>query len=143
MSAATAPASAAPGVLTTRETEILTLVGRGLTSGAIAARLGLTCCTVESHIRSAREKLGARTRLQAAALMVATTPRVGDARNLRPEELRLLDLLSAGSSLAEAAAALHVSVRTAARRLAEIRASLGVRTTAEAVTRPRLGGRHR
>ena len=138
MPAATAPPAAASGVLTAREIEILLLVGQGLTSCAIAGRLGLTSCTIESHIRSARDKLGARTRLQAAALTVATGTQVGESHDLRAEELRLLDLLSTGSSLAEAARALHISVRTAARRLARIRASLGVGTTAEAVSR--LGG---
>jgi DNA-binding NarL/FixJ family response regulator len=50
-----------------------------------------------------------------------------------PEQGALLDLLASGSSIAEAAAALHVSPRTAARRLANARGALGVATTTEAV----------
>jgi DNA-binding NarL/FixJ family response regulator len=56
---------------------------------------------------------------------------------LDEEQRQLLQLLSDGLSLAEAAASLHVSRRTAERRLAEARAALGATTTAEAVLRAR------
>jgi DNA-binding CsgD family transcriptional regulator len=48
---------------------------------------------------------------------------------------QLLQLLADGLSLPEAAAFLHVSRRTAERRLTEARAVLGVTTTAEAFLR--------
>jgi DNA-binding CsgD family transcriptional regulator len=51
------------------------------------------------------------------------------------EQRQLLRLLADGLSVAEAAAFLHLSRRTAERRLAEARAVLGVATTAEAVLR--------
>lgn len=51
------------------------------------------------------------------------------------DDRRLLDALSAGATVAEAASALHISLRTANRRLAAIRTRLGVESTAEAVTR--------
>ena len=54
--------------LTAREREILTLVAQGLSTAAIARRLGLEAATVETHIESAREKLGAANRTQAAIL---------------------------------------------------------------------------
>jgi DNA-binding CsgD family transcriptional regulator len=122
-----------PSGITAREREVLELVGKGLASGAIARRLGLARSTVDSHVRSAMAKLGARTRVHAAALIAASQN--GDLRvdELESEQVRLLELIAAGHSLAEAAAELHVSLRTAARRLDEARASLGVRTTAEAV----------
>jgi DNA-binding CsgD family transcriptional regulator len=122
-----------PSRITLREREILVLVGQGLISSAIALRLGLARCTVESHIRSAMAKLGARTRLHAAALLAATHG--GDERvdELEPDQLRLLEAIASGHSLAEVAATMNVSVRTAARRLVAARMSLGVRTTAEAV----------
>jgi DNA-binding NarL/FixJ family response regulator len=53
-------------VPTDRELEVLGLVGDGLTTPAIAAELGIKTTTVESHVRSASRKLGARTRWQAA-----------------------------------------------------------------------------
>jgi DNA-binding NarL/FixJ family response regulator len=49
------------------------------------------------------------------------------------EQRRLLELVAGGRSIPEAAVALFVSVRTAERRMGEIRRALGVRTTAEAV----------
>jgi DNA-binding NarL/FixJ family response regulator len=52
---------------------------------------------------------------------------------LRDEERRLLELLAAGVTLGAAAAQLHISRRTADRRLAAARAALAVATTAEAV----------
>jgi DNA-binding NarL/FixJ family response regulator len=51
---------------------------------------------------------------------------------LTPEQARLLELLSEGRSLGQAASELYISRRTADRRLASARACLGVRTTAEA-----------
>lgn len=53
----------------------------------------------------------------------------------------ILDLLAEGHSLGEAAAILGLSRRTADRRLAEGRATLGVERTTEAISRAkRLGG---
>ena len=57
------------GALSTRERDVLTLASEGLTSGEIAARLGLGRSTVETHVRSAMKKLGARTRAQAVFLV--------------------------------------------------------------------------
>jgi DNA-binding CsgD family transcriptional regulator len=50
---------------------------------------------------------------------------------------RLLELLGLGLSVGEAASQLHLSRRTAERRLAEARAALGAATNAEAVVRLR------
>lgn len=50
---------------------------------------------------------------------------------LSGEERALLDRLLAGDSLGQAAAAVHMSRRTADRRLASARKALGVTTTAE------------
>ena len=53
---------------------------------------------------------------------------------LSPEERALLAQLVGGATLGAAAKALHISRRTADRRLASARAALGARSTAEAVT---------
>jgi DNA-binding NarL/FixJ family response regulator len=58
----------AAGGLTAREQEVLGLVGEGCASGEIALRLGVATSTVETHVRSAMAKLGARSRAQAAAI---------------------------------------------------------------------------
>jgi DNA-binding NarL/FixJ family response regulator len=52
--------------LSEREIAILTLVARGNTSAQIAEIIGLTKRTVDFHLDSAREKLGAATRTEAA-----------------------------------------------------------------------------
>jgi DNA-binding CsgD family transcriptional regulator len=59
-----------PDSLSGREREVLTLVGQGLSDTAIGARLGISPRTVESQLASARRKLGARTRHQAAAMLL-------------------------------------------------------------------------
>ena len=53
--------------LTRREHEILALVGAGLTSAEIAARLFISAKTVDHHVASAVGKLGAPSRAAAAA----------------------------------------------------------------------------
>ena len=63
------PRSADTG-LTAREREILELVGGGLTNPEIARRLGTSVPTVARQIATASDKLGAKTRAQAAALAV-------------------------------------------------------------------------
>ncbi|MGD9697284.1 MAG: AAA family ATPase [Thermoleophilia bacterium] len=55
-----------PDGLSAREREVLELVGEGLTNTEIAERLVLSARTVEHHVASARRKLGAATRADAA-----------------------------------------------------------------------------
>jgi DNA-binding NarL/FixJ family response regulator len=124
--------------LTRREREVLRLVAGGLASPQIAARLGVARCTVDSQVRSAMDKLGARSRVEAAARAAsapAASARLGARLPLEPEQRRALELLAGGATLAEAGAALGWSPRTIGRRLAAARVALGVATTAEAVAR--------
>jgi two-component system NarL family response regulator len=53
-----------------REKQILALVAFGLTNQAIAQRLFLTESTVKSHLTSLFDKLGVRSRKEAAALLL-------------------------------------------------------------------------
>jgi DNA-binding CsgD family transcriptional regulator len=57
----------------------------------------------------------------------------GDVTELSPEQIELCRLLGSGLSLADSAAFLHLSRRTAFRRLADVRTALNVSTTREAV----------
>lgn len=57
---------------------------------------------------------------------------------LSPIQLALLERLAAGSTIAAAATAEFLSLRTANRRIAELRHSLGVSTTRELVGLYRL-----
>lgn len=55
--------------LTDREREIAMLIGAGLSSRAVAVRLGLSVRTVEGHIYRAMAKTGVATRAELAALL--------------------------------------------------------------------------
>jgi DNA-binding NarL/FixJ family response regulator len=56
--------------LSPREREVLELLAEGLTGEEVALRLQLSPETVRTHIRNATNKLGAKTRVQAVALIV-------------------------------------------------------------------------
>ena len=56
--------------LSPREHEILGLLSEGLSGQAIARRLFLSPETVRTHVRNATAKLGAKTRVEAVAMMV-------------------------------------------------------------------------
>jgi DNA-binding NarL/FixJ family response regulator len=58
------------GSLSARELEVLELLADGLNGQMIAERLFLSPETVRTHVRNATSKLGARTRVQAVALVV-------------------------------------------------------------------------
>ena len=51
-----------------REREVLGHLAKGSTDAQIAELLGLSPATVQTHVRNAKAKLGARTRAQAVAL---------------------------------------------------------------------------
>lgn len=57
--------SAPQKTLSRRESEILTMLAKGLTGEEIARRLVLSPETVRTHVRNAMEKLDARTRTEA------------------------------------------------------------------------------
>ena len=65
--ARTIPAEGGAGVLSKREADVARLVADGLTNKQIGARLFISERTVDSHVRSILNKLGASSRAQIAA----------------------------------------------------------------------------
>jgi DNA-binding CsgD family transcriptional regulator len=65
----------ASDVLTEREREILTLVGRGFSNAAIGQTLCLSPHTVKSHIHNLLRKTGAANRTEAASRFLGSTVR--------------------------------------------------------------------
>jgi DNA-binding NarL/FixJ family response regulator len=59
-----------PAGLTDRQVEILRLLGAGLTNAQIASRLVVSVRTVDHHVSAVLQKLGVRTRREAAATAV-------------------------------------------------------------------------
>jgi DNA-binding CsgD family transcriptional regulator len=116
--------------ITVREREVLALVSAGVASREIAERLGISRATVESHVRSAMSKVGARSRLHAVLLLAVTEPGAVF-RDLEPEQRRLLELLAAGVTREDAARSLFLSRRSVDRRLAALRRRVGAASTAE------------
>jgi DNA-binding NarL/FixJ family response regulator len=51
--------------LTPREKEVMALMGAGLSSRAVAAKMGISYTTVRTHIRSLGSKLGVHSKLEA------------------------------------------------------------------------------
>jgi DNA-binding NarL/FixJ family response regulator len=56
--------------LTSREREILGLIGEGLTNGAIAKRLFISVNTVRNHVQSILAKLDAHSKLEALSIAI-------------------------------------------------------------------------
>jgi DNA-binding CsgD family transcriptional regulator len=77
-----------PGELTPREIDVMRLVREGNTSARIADTLGIGRATVDSHVRSAMAKTGARTRLQAS--MIAGRLERGEAVEIHPRSSRVV-----------------------------------------------------
>lgn len=78
--------------LTTRQLEVLVLVGGGLANKQIAQRLDVSMSTVKRHMEQLMERTGRRSRAELAVL-------AADLGALRPETLTVLDRAGAGDDV--------------------------------------------
>ena len=65
------PAAPAPGTLSARERELVTLVAQGRTDAQIAAQLYISIRTVRSHLDRIRDKTGCRRRADLTRLALS------------------------------------------------------------------------
>jgi two-component system nitrate/nitrite response regulator NarL len=79
--------------MTTRELEILELVGRGLSNKVIAARLHISHATAKNHVHHILEKLQLRSRTQVAAYLHGPRPAT-------PEAMLVLSAVRSGATSA-------------------------------------------
>lgn len=127
------------GGLTRREREVLAHVERGLTNLEIARRMRIAGPTVGRLLSNAMDRLGAESRVHAVILAGApgdVAPGQAEEHtpaSVDPEARALISRLAAGATLGQAAKAVHMSRRTADRRLAQARRALGVERTVVAI----------
>jgi DNA-binding NarL/FixJ family response regulator len=68
------PAARALARLTERERETLRLFAEGLATGEVAAHLGISVGTVQSHAKNVLAKLGVHSKVEAVRLLLAESP---------------------------------------------------------------------
>jgi two-component system, NarL family, nitrate/nitrite response regulator NarL len=131
--------------LTPRETEVLRRIAAGQDTKTMVREMNVTTGTLRTYVKNVLAKLGAHSRLEAAALASLGVPsgHVEPDHDhpwlaaLTPREREVLLYLMKGYSLPEVAKHLHMSSRTVHTHLQNLRSKLGVHSTLEAVTMAR------
>jgi DNA-binding CsgD family transcriptional regulator len=127
--------------LTPRETEVLRRIAAGQNTATMASEMRVTTATLRTYVKNVLAKLGAHSRLEAAALASrwagpdpGGTGRAGPTlARLTPREREVLYHFTTGTSLREVARHLHMAQKTVNTHLQKIRSKLGVHSTLEAV----------
>jgi two-component system nitrate/nitrite response regulator NarL len=128
-------------LLTPREREVLRRIAAGQGTKTMASEMNVTTETLRSHVKNVLTKLGAHSRLEAAAMAgpqqdsyhpepVHEHPTLAA---LTPREREVLMHLMKGSGMREVAKRLHMSSKTINTHLHNLRSKLGVHSTLEAV----------
>jgi DNA-binding CsgD family transcriptional regulator len=127
--------------LTPRETEVLDRIVAGQNTQKMALEMNVTTETLRTYVRNMLAKLGAHSRLEAAA--IASIPAAPSHHELdrndpmfaalTPREREVLLHLTKGCGQHELAKRLHMSAKTVNTHLHHLRSKLGVHSTLEAV----------
>jgi len=141
--------------LTPRETEVLRRIAAGQDTKTMVREMNVTTGTLRTYVKNVLAKLGAHSRLEAAALASLGVPLGHNEPDrdhpwlaaLTPREREVLLYLMKGYGLPAVAKHLHMSSRTVHTHLQNLRSKLGVHSTLEAVTlarsrldeRPKVG----
>jgi DNA-binding NarL/FixJ family response regulator len=137
--------------LTPREMEVLRRIAEGQNTKNMAREMNVTTETLRTYVRNVLTKLGAHSRLEAAALAVQHVPPARSEPEhdhklfaaLTPREREVLIHLANGSGLREVGKRLHMSPKTLSTHLQNLRNKLGVHSTLEAVALARSRFGHR
>jgi DNA-binding NarL/FixJ family response regulator len=137
--------------LTPRETEVLRRIAEGQNTKNMAREMNVTTETLRTYVRNVLAKLGAHSRLEAAALAIQYVPAARSEPDhdhtlfaaLTPREREVLIHLANGSGLREVGKRLHMSPKTLSTHLQNLRNKLGVHSTLEAVALARSRFGHR
>ena len=127
---------------------MLRRIASGQSTKTMTGEMSVTTATLRTYVKNVLAKLGAHSRLEAAALASRTGPGEPDRDHplpatLTPREREVLVHLTRGAGLREVARQLHMSVKTVNTHLHNLRGKLGVHSTLEAVAlaRSRLAQR--
>jgi DNA-binding NarL/FixJ family response regulator len=128
----------AAAALTPREAEVLKRIAAGQGTKAMAGEMNVTTETLRTYVKNVLAKLGAHSRLEAAALVSGPDPGEPGPEHpllatLTPREREVLAQLTGGAGLREVAKQLHMSLKTVNTHLHNLRGKLGVHSTLEAV----------
>jgi DNA-binding NarL/FixJ family response regulator len=74
--------------LTTRESEVARLVAEGLSNAQIAAQLVISDATARTHVERIRSKLGVRSRVQIARMVIGERPIPEPSTPAEPRKIR-------------------------------------------------------
>jgi DNA-binding CsgD family transcriptional regulator len=126
---------------------VLRRIAAGQNTKKMAREMNVTTETLRTYVKNVFGKLGAHSRLEAAALASQLIPPGqdrpdGDHRllaTLTPREREVLMHLTKGAGLREVAKQLHMSLKTVNTHLHNSRSKLGVHSTLEAVALARAG----
>lgn len=143
------PAKDPFSTLTPREIEVLRRIAAGQNTATMVREMQVTTATLRTYVKNVLAKLGAHSRLEAAALVSRQgVPDLSEPdRNespfagLTPREREVLSYFTAGAGQREVARHLHMAPKTVNTHLQKIRNKLGVHSTLEAVAlaRSRIG----
>jgi DNA-binding CsgD family transcriptional regulator len=125
--------------LTLRESSVLRLLAGGLSYKAIGETLEIGTETVRTHVRNARSKTGARSRLELVAKYLEWRPEakadVSDDVVLSPRELEVVSLLKGGRSDKAVAENLSIATGTVKTYLKSVYRKMGVRNRVQLMLR--------
>jgi DNA-binding NarL/FixJ family response regulator len=121
--------------MTPREREVAELLLAGASNSRIAAMLGVSPRTVQSHVSKVLKALDLPSRSAVPRVLRADRELESGAQRLTPRQCQVADLISSGYTNDGAARALDVSTKTIEKHLGDIYHRLGINSRAALAAR--------